>query len=98
MPLGLDQETMRLLWETFAIELEEQIQTITDGLLVLERGVADRDQLRVLEEIFRAAHYIKGAARGEGATDISEIAHHIESIFSILKRENKSPDGSMTDI
>lgn len=98
MPLGLDQETMRMLWETFSMELDDQIQVITDGLLVLERGLEVAEKQRVLEEVFRAAHNIKGAARGVEATDVSEIAHHLESIFSVLKRENKNPDGAATDI
>ena len=98
MPLGLDQETMRMLWETFSLELDEQIQSITDGLLVLERGLDDAEKQRVLEEIFRSAHNIKGAARGIEATDVSEIAHHLESIFAVLKRENKNPDGKATDL
>ncbi len=98
MPLGIDQELMRLLLDTFAVELEEQIQVIIDGLLVLEKGAAGDERHQVLENIFRAAHNIKGAARGVGVTDVSDIAHHLESMFAVLKRENINPDGTVTDI
>lgn len=98
MPLGLDQELMRMLMDTFVIELDEQLQTITDGLLVLEKGVEDSERRQTLESVFRAAHNIKGAARGVEVTDVADIAHHLESIFAVLKRENRSPDGAVTDL
>lgn len=98
MPLGIDQELMRLLLDTFAIELDEQVQAITEGLLVLERGAEGDARRRVLESVFRAAHNIKGAARGVGVTVVADIAHHLESIFAVLKRENVNPDGVVTDL
>jgi len=98
MPLGLDQELMRVLMDTFAIELDEQLQTITDGLLVLEKGIEDSERRQTLESVFRAAHNIKGAARGVEVTNIADIAHHLESIFAVLKRENRNPDGAATDL
>lgn len=98
MPLGIDQELMRQLMDVFVVELEEQLQAITDGLLSLEKGAAENEQRQVLEGVFRAAHNIKGAARGVEVTDISDIAHQLESIFSVLKRENCKPDGTVTDI
>ncbi|MDO9012944.1 MAG: hybrid sensor histidine kinase/response regulator [Gallionella sp.] len=98
MPLGLDQELMRMLMDTFAIELDEQLQTITDDLLVLEKGIEDSERRQTLESVFRAAHNIKGAARGVEVMDVADIAHHLESIFAVLKRENRNPDGAATDI
>jgi two-component system chemotaxis sensor kinase CheA len=98
MSLGLDDELMRLLVDTFAIELDEQLQIITDGLLVLEKRVTQDEQREVLESVFRAAHNIKGASRGVEVNDVADIAHHLESIFAVLKRENKHPDGMVTDI
>lgn len=99
MPLGLDQELMRMLMDTFAIELEEQLQAITDGMLVLEKGMeGNNERGQTLESVFRAAHNIKGAARGVEVTDVADIAHHLESIFAVLKRENSHPDVTVTDL
>ncbi len=98
MALEIDQELMRMLLDTFAIEFDEQVQVITDGLLVLEKGVEGDARRQVLEGVFRAAHNIKGAARGVEIPDVPDIAHHLESIFSVLKRENINPDGAVTDI
>lgn len=98
MASGLNQELMIQLLEVFAIELEEQIQAVTDGMLMLEKGVAGKERQYVLDGVFRAVHNIKGSARGVEVTDVSEIAHHLESIFAVLKRENSNPDGAVTDI
>ncbi len=98
MALGMNQEFMLQLLEVFSIELDEQIQAVTDGLLMLEKGVTGKERQHVLDGVFRAAHNIKGSARGVEATDVSEIAHHLESIFAVLKRENSNPDGAVTDI
>lgn len=98
MSLGLDQDLMRLLIDTFAVELDEQLQVIVDGLLVLEKGVATDAQRDVLENVFRAAHNIKGAARGVEVSDVADIAHHLESLFAVLKRENIHPDAAVTDL
>lgn len=97
MPLGIDQELMRLLMDTFAIELEEQLQVVTDGMLALEKGVELNARRQLLENVFRAAHNIKGAARGVEVTDVSDIAHHLEGIFAVLKRKNNNPGGRVTD-
>lgn len=98
MALEIDQELMRMLLDTFAIQFDEQVQSITDGLLVLERCVEGEERRQVLESVFRAAHNIKGAARGVEIPDVPDIAHHLESIFSVLKRENINPNGEVTDI
>ncbi|MDD2774852.1 MAG: hybrid sensor histidine kinase/response regulator [Gallionella sp.] len=98
MALELDQELMRMLLDTFAIQFDEQVQSITDGLLVLEKGVTGDERRQVLESVFRAAHNIKGAARGVEIPDVPDIAHHLESIFTVLKRGNINPDSGVTDI
>lgn len=98
MALEIDQELMRMLLDTFAIQFDEQVQSITDGLLVLEKGVAGDERRGVLESVFRAAHNIKGAARGVEIPDVPDIAHHLESIFAVLKRGNINPDSAVTDI
>lgn len=98
MALELDKELLQQLLATFSVELEEQIQAVTDGLLMLEKGIQGDARRQILEGVFRAAHNIKGAARGVDLTDISDIAHHLESIFSVLKRQNLNPDGGVTDL
>lgn len=84
--MDLDPEIVQQLLDVFEVELGEQTDIITDGLLKLERE-ADKDVRHGLfDAIFRAAHNIKGAARGVEIPEITELAHHIESIFSRLRQ------------
>jgi two-component system chemotaxis sensor kinase CheA len=88
--MSLNDNFMDKLIDTFKVELNEKAQAITDGLLALERSNLDEhDRAQIIEQIFRAAHNIKGAARGVGVNEIGEIAHQIESIFSAVREKTK---------
>ncbi|WP_454781637.1 chemotaxis protein CheA [Legionella sp. WA2022007384] len=88
-PKALDNEFIKKLVETFKVELQENLITITDGLLQLEKGtLSDQEFQSVLEEIFRIAHNIKGSSRGIGALDVGEIAHHIETLFAAIQKKS----------
>jgi len=94
--VNLEPELLAELAATFAMELEEQLQQITDRLLQLEqgRGVDDADHYSV---IFRAAHNLKGAAAGVGADAIATIAHRLETLFDRLKRADAVPGSQLVD-
>lgn len=90
--MKLDPEIVKQLMALFAVELEEQLQAITDGLLLLEQGVdSENERQNILDTVFRAAHNIKGAARGVEKKEIGELAHHLESFFSFIKHHNMTP-------
>lgn len=91
MAMTLDPDMLRQLVLTFQAELDEQSQAITDGLLALEKGVAGPAREQCLDAMFRAAHNIKGAARGVDVKAVTEIAHHLETLFSTLRREKADP-------
>lgn len=91
MAMTLDPAMLRQLVLTFQAELDEQSQAITDGLLALEKGVAGPAREQCLDAMFRAAHNIKGAARGVDVKAVAEIAHHLETLFSTLRREKADP-------
>ncbi|CAM2732420.1 chemotaxis histidine kinase [Legionella steigerwaltii] len=84
-----DNEFIKKIVETFKTELQENLITITDGLLQLEKGTkSEQDFQDVLEEIFRVAHNIKGSSRGIGAHDVGEIAHHLETLFAAIQKKS----------
>ena len=73
---------------SFRAELNEHIQTMTDGLLALEQGsVAGEERQAMLEDTFRAAHSLKGAARAMGVTMIEQLAHTLESILDGIQHD-----------
>lgn len=95
--MKLDPEIMRQLVLMFKVELAEQSQLITEGLLALEKGVSGAQREECLDGIFRAAHNIKGAARGIDARDIASIAHSLETLFSKFRREEVTVSSESVD-
>ncbi len=79
MPMIEDKE----LRDLFRAESEEHIQKIEAGLMRLEKGPPDKD---IVEEVFREAHSLKGAARMVGVKDIELIGHRIEDMLGAVRR------------
>ncbi len=71
------------LRDLFKIECAEHLQRLSDGLLRLEKNPTD---LATLEEVFREAHSLKGAARMVGVSDIETLAHQFEDILGMPRR------------
>ena len=65
------------LAELFRVEAHAQVAKLTSGLIALEDGVV-ADQL---EELMRAAHSLKGAARIVGHDSAVRLAHELEECF-----------------
>ncbi|MGK7938642.1 MAG: Hpt domain-containing protein [Crocosphaera sp.] len=71
----------------FIEEAKEHLEILETGLLELSAVVEDQERLN---EMFRAAHSIKGGAAMLGYSSIQKIAHRLEDSFKIL-RENSVP-------
>lgn len=83
MPLTED-EIMLQLMSTFKAEADDHLTSLTSLLLRLEK--ADEDGAELLEEIFRAAHSLKGAARAVEIECIETTSHGMENVFAAAKR------------
>lgn len=79
-----DREFLEELRRDFVPEAEEYLQTIVSGLLALEKSPADSSG--VIEEVFRAAHSLKGAAQAVQMPGVSSICQVVESVFSGMKK------------
>ena len=66
------------MFELFRLDAETQIQSLTGGLLVLERNPSAAEEL---ELCMRAAHSLKGAARVVGLEASVKITHAMEDCF-----------------
>ena len=76
----IDDPELRAL---FKAESEEHLQTLENGLLRLE---AEPRDTAMLEELFRSAHSLKGAARMLGVADVETLAHHFEDELGAARR------------
>lgn len=68
----------------FQEELEEKLQIINDNILLLEQGQVTPE---VIQEIFRAAHTIKGSSAVMGYDKMTELTHEIESLFDEIRTQ-----------
>ncbi|VXD13951.1 CheA Signal Transduction Histidine Kinases (STHK) [Planktothrix serta PCC 8927] len=71
----------------FIEEAKDHLNTIEQGLLNLQTTIEDPE---LLNEVFRAAHSVKGGAAMLGLNSIQQTAHRLEDSFKVLK-ENRLP-------
>src|SRR5271170_4035233 len=91
-----DPQFVRRLLATFRIEAEEHLGAISNTLLELEKSPSGVSATMV-ENVYREAHSLKGAARAVDLTDIETICHRIESVFAIWKQEQNAPSAEALD-
>lgn len=97
--MSLSAKVREQLLSSFRAELTEHIQTVTDGLLALEqRSVAGEQRQSALEDIFRAAHSLKGAARAMGVVAIEQLAHALEGVLDGIRRDTIEPTPELFNV
>ena len=68
--------------EFFLVEASEHIQNLNAGLLALEKDPTNRE---VIDELFRAAHTLKGSAAMMGFQGISDVGHKAEDMLGLFR-------------
>lgn len=66
----------------FIEEAKDHLNTIEQGLLNLQSTIEDSE---LVNEVFRAAHSVKGGAAMLGLSSIQQTAHRLEDSFKVLK-------------
>jgi chemotaxis protein histidine kinase CheA len=66
----------------------ENATRLNEGFLLLESGAAPSS---TVDDLFRAAHTIKGSSRMMKQVEISEVAHRIEDVLSALRSGTIKP-------
>lgn len=94
----LNNEFMRQLMVTFAIEAKEQIQAINKHLLALEKEPDPKSKKWLWQEIFREAHSLKGASRAVNLPKVNDLAHGLESLFGQLQEHKLDTTAEIFDL
>lgn len=79
----------------FIEEAQEHLETLERGILDLGKVVQDSEQVN---EMFRAAHSIKGGAAMLGYTSIQKTAHRLEDAFKVLKEHQLPVDQKLESL
>lgn len=80
--------------DVFIDESTEHLDTLYDQLLILEKNP---NESAVIEEIFRAAHTIKGMSATMGYSDLADLTHHIENIFDDIRNKTVAVNAELID-
>lgn len=92
-----EQELLKRLRQAFQEESAERLNIITTRLVDLENADGKNRQ-DVLEDIYREAHSLKGAARAVNLLDIENVCQAVESVFGALKTNKIDLDTALFDI
>ncbi len=69
--------------DVFLQEAEEQLQLLDEAIVQMEQAGNDS---QLLQEIFRAAHTIKGSSAMIGYAQMTELAHVMESLLDKVSK------------
>lgn len=81
--------------EIFLDETNEHLQNLNTQILVLEQ---EPDNMDTINEIFRAAHSLKGMAGTMGYKRMQNLTHDMENVFSEVRNGNITVKANMIDI
>ncbi|NWH04005.1 hybrid sensor histidine kinase/response regulator [Desulfobacter latus] len=86
--------------ETLQMYIEESLDHLADiesDLLTIEEGGANID-IDLVNNVFRAAHSVKGGAGFMGLTTIKNLAHHLENVLGMIRNRELIPDSKKISI
>ncbi|MBE5884171.1 MAG: chemotaxis protein CheA [Lachnospiraceae bacterium] len=81
--------------EIFLDETKEHLQNLNTQILALE---ADSESMDTVNEIFRAAHSLKGMAGTMGYKRMQNLTHDMENVFSEVRNGNIKVKPEMIDV
>ena len=81
--------------EIFIDETKEHLQSLNTQILELEQ---DPESETTVNEIFRAAHSLKGMAGTMGYKRMQTLTHDMENVFSEVRNGNIKVNGEMIDV
>ena len=81
--------------EIFIDESSEHIQTLSDCIMTLEQEPDNKD---TINEVFRAAHSLKGMAGTMGFKRMQHLTHDMENVFQEVRSDKIKVDSSMIDL
>lgn len=86
----LTPEEIRL----FLDEAFEQVQLLEEGLIDLEE---QPNRMDIVQEIFRAAHTLKGGAATAGFDQVAELTHAMETLLDLVRQGKTTMTSEIAD-
>lgn len=80
----LDPNNEELLKDFFA-EAEQQVETLESNILIIESDPSNRE---AVDEIFRAAHTLKGGSATVEMTELAGFTHKVEDVLDEIRSDH----------
>lgn len=81
--------------KVFLMEADEQIELLDEDIVRLEKEGEDPD---ILQEIFRAAHTLKGSSAMVGHQRMAELTHAMENLLDKLRKRELQVSTEIIDV
>ncbi len=78
----------------FITNADELMQTVDEAILRLEQEPGNKS---IIEEIFRAAHTLKGGSGMFGFKGIERVMHRMENLFDLIRKDKLVPNSDIID-
>ena len=90
----LDPDNEELL-KDFFMEANMQVEVLEQNILVLENDPANRE---AVDEIFRAAHTLKGGAATVQMNDLTSFTHLVEDLLDEIRNDSVKVNEDLIDV
>lgn len=96
--MSVDREELRVrLRALFLDELDEHVLVLNRGLVALEQGAVGTDATELVNQMFRSAHSLKGAAQAAAVKPVATLCHGLEAALARLRDRRVGPEGLVLD-
>ena len=90
----LDPNNEELLKDFFA-EAEQQVEQLESNVLVIENDPTNHE---AIDEIFRAAHTLKGGSATVEMNELSHFTHSVEDVLDEIRSDRLTVDEEVVDL
>ncbi len=91
------EQVLQKLLPMFQAETEERMQTISAGLLGLEKSPNGPEAAALLQSVLREAHSVKGSARAVAMVQVERVCQSFESVLTLLSRRELTATPELFD-
>ncbi|WP_394583666.1 chemotaxis protein CheW [Cytobacillus firmus] len=81
--------------EVFIEESKEHLQSCNEQLLELEKNP---DDIKIVNEIFRSAHTLKGMSATMGYEDLANLTHQMENVLDAIRNQKIKVNAEILDV
>lgn len=87
--------------DLYVSETEDQLQILSDNLLVLEKNVKnggkEKVEQRILNDLMRASHSMKGSSATMGFNEMAYLSHVMEDVFDAARNDRLEITSDIVD-